>query len=37
MREDRPFIFTDIKHNHNVSLVIDWIRVNVLFEDLLHA
>lgn len=37
MRGERPFIFTDIKHNVNVDLVINWIREHVLFEGLTRA
>jgi urease accessory protein len=37
MRNERPFIFTDIKHNVNVDAVIHWIREHVLFEGLTRA
>jgi len=32
MRDQRPYIFTDIKHDHNVDAIVDWIKTSVLFE-----
>jgi urease accessory protein len=37
MRQERPFIFTDLKHGIGLDLVVDWLRKQVLFEDLSHA
>ena len=34
MRGQRPFVFTNIRNGENVDLVVDWIKKNVLFEDL---
>lgn len=34
MRCGRPFIFTNLMSMEGVDLVIDWIKKNVLFEDL---
>lgn len=34
MRGDKPFIFTDLKKDHNVDKVISWIKKNVLLLDL---
>lgn len=34
MRGGRPFIFTNLMSMEGVELVIDWIKKNVLFEDL---
>ena len=34
MRGQRPFVFTNIRNGENVDQVIDWIKKNVLFEDL---
>ena len=34
MRGDRPFLFTDIRSGDGVDAVVDWIRTNVLLEDL---
>jgi urease accessory protein len=37
MRQDRPFIFTDLRHGVGLDLVVDWLCKQVLFEDLSHA
>lgn len=34
MRGDRPFMFTNLMTLEGVDAVIDWIKKNVLFEDL---
>lgn len=34
MRNDKPFIFTNLRTDQNLNLVIDWIKKNVLLEDL---
>ena len=34
MRDDRPFLFTNLMSREGVSQVIDWIKKSVLFEDL---
>lgn len=34
MRGDRPFLFTNLMTLDGVDCVIDWIKKNVLFEDL---
>ena len=34
MRGDRPFMFTNLMTLDGVDAVIDWIKKNVLFEDL---
>ncbi|MEE3420716.1 MAG: urease accessory protein UreG [Lachnospiraceae bacterium] len=34
MRGDRPFVFTNIRAGENVDTVVDWIKKNVLLEDL---
>ena len=34
MRGQRPFVFTNIRSGENVDRVIEWIKKNVLFEDL---
>ena len=31
MRDDRPFIFTNIRGDENVDTVVEWIKKNVLF------
>jgi urease accessory protein len=33
MRDGRPFIFTDIRHNVAVDQVVDWLVKNVMFEE----
>ncbi len=37
MRQSRPFVFTDLRHNVNVDKVIEWLMQNVLFEGLQRA
>ncbi|MEN9391439.1 MAG: hypothetical protein RL017_737 [Pseudomonadota bacterium] len=32
MRGDKPFIFTNLRKDHNLDLVINWIKTNVLLE-----
>lgn len=34
MRGDKPFIFTNLRADHNLDQVINWIRHSVLMEDL---
>lgn len=34
MRGDKPFVFTNIRGGENVDTIIDWIKKNVLLEDL---
>jgi len=34
MRGDKPFIFTNLREDHNLNLVIDWIKKDVLLEDM---
>lgn len=34
MRGNRPFVFTNIRAGENVDTVVDWIKKNVLLEDL---
>ncbi len=34
MRGDKPFIFTNLKQDHNLDQVIKWIKRDVLLEDL---
>jgi urease accessory protein len=34
MRQDRPFVFTDLRGDHGIEEVVTWIRRHVLFEDL---
>lgn len=37
IRQGRPFIFTDIRHDKNVDQVVAWIEKHVLFEGLARA
>lgn len=37
MRGDRPFLFTDIRNGSGVDAVINWIKSDVLFEDMQHG
>lgn len=37
MRQDRPFLFTDIRHDLNVDQVVAWLKEHVLFEGLARA
>lgn len=37
MRKERPFIFTDIRHGHNIDLVVNWLQEHALFEDAARA
>ena len=34
MRDDKPFIFTNIRAMDGVNEVVDWIKSNVLLEGL---
>lgn len=34
MRADRPFLFTDIRNNQGVDAVIQWIKSDVLLEEM---
>lgn len=33
MRDERPFIFTDLKHGEGIDAVVDWLLSNVLLQD----
>jgi urease accessory protein len=35
MRGSRPFVLTDVLSNRNIESVVDWLRRNVLLEDLM--
>lgn len=37
MRKDRPFTFTNIKQDLGVDTVVDWIRAELLFEEVTPA
>jgi len=32
MRKERPFLFTDLRHNVGVAPIVEWIQKNVMFE-----
>ena len=34
MRGDKPFIFTNLKQDYNLDQIINWIKRDVLLEDL---
>ncbi len=34
MRGERPFVFTNIRDNEGIDEVLDWIKTQVLFEDM---
>ena len=34
MRDDKPFIFTNIREMDGVNDIVDWIKSNVLLEGL---
>ena len=34
MRGERPFVFTNIRGNENVDIVVEWIKKNVLLEGM---
>ena len=34
MRGDRPFLFTNIRTGEHVDQVVEWIKKNVLLEDM---
>lgn len=37
MRKERPFLFTDLRHDVNVDKVVDWLVENVMFEGAVRA
>lgn len=34
MRGERPFVFTNIRGDENVDIVVEWIKKNVLLEGM---
>jgi urease accessory protein len=34
MRGDKPFVFTNLRKDHNLDIVINWIKNNVLLEGI---